>query len=162
MNRSTPGPSVHGVSQARILEWVAISFSRGSSWLRDRTRVSWVCCTAGGFFIAEPPVKPPTSYYSVSRFPKSSALESILLSHAFLFCSQHSSPFAGRRGRTIQETLRSSTWQRYCFLSVFQISREGNVTGSAGVSINLVMTTEGVGERLLHGTESLLEVSHWK
>ena len=37
-----PGSSVHGISQARILEWVAISFSRGSSQPRDRTRV---CCT---------------------------------------------------------------------------------------------------------------------
>ena len=34
---SPPGSSVHGILQARILEWVAISFSRGSSWLRDRT-----------------------------------------------------------------------------------------------------------------------------
>ena len=32
-----PGSSVHEISQARILEWVAISFSRGSSWPRDRT-----------------------------------------------------------------------------------------------------------------------------
>ena len=31
MDCSPPGPSVHGISQARILEWVAISFSRGSS-----------------------------------------------------------------------------------------------------------------------------------
>ena len=37
---SSPGSSIHGVLQARILEWVAISFSRGSSWLRDRTQVS--------------------------------------------------------------------------------------------------------------------------
>ena len=35
-----PGSSVHGIFQARILERVAISFSRGSSWPRDRTRVS--------------------------------------------------------------------------------------------------------------------------
>ena len=34
---SPPGSSVHGILQARILEWVAISFSRGSSWLRDQT-----------------------------------------------------------------------------------------------------------------------------
>ena len=40
----TPGPSVHGVFQARILEWVAISPSRGSSWSRDRTCVSWITC----------------------------------------------------------------------------------------------------------------------
>ena len=44
---SPPGSSVHGILQARILEWVAISFSRGSSWPRDWTQVS---CTAGSFF----------------------------------------------------------------------------------------------------------------
>ena len=44
---SPPGSSIHGVLQARILEWVAIPFSRRSSWLRDQTQVSR---TAGGFF----------------------------------------------------------------------------------------------------------------
>ena len=44
---SPPGSTVHGIFQARILEWVAISFSRGSSWPRDRTQVS---CIAGIFF----------------------------------------------------------------------------------------------------------------
>ena len=41
---SLPGSSVHGRFQARILERVAISFSRGSSWPRDWTCVSWVSC----------------------------------------------------------------------------------------------------------------------
>ena len=36
---SSPGSSVHGILQARILEWVVVSFSRGSSWPRDRTQV---------------------------------------------------------------------------------------------------------------------------
>ena len=44
---SPPGSSVHGIPQAGILEWVAMPFSRGSSWPRDQTRVS---CTAGRFF----------------------------------------------------------------------------------------------------------------
>ena len=44
---SLPGSSVHGIFWARILEWVAIPFSRGSSSLRDWT---WVSCIAGGFF----------------------------------------------------------------------------------------------------------------
>ena len=39
--------TVHGILQARILEWLAIPFSRGSSQPRDWTRVS---CIAGGFF----------------------------------------------------------------------------------------------------------------
>ena len=42
MGCSLLGSSVHGISQARVLEWVAISFSRGSSQLRDRTRVSHI------------------------------------------------------------------------------------------------------------------------
>ena len=47
MDYSPPGSSVHGIFQARILEWIAIPFSRGSSWPRDR---NWVSCIAGGFF----------------------------------------------------------------------------------------------------------------
>ena len=44
---SLPGSSVHGIFQARTLEWVSISFSRGPSWPRDWTQVS---CIAGRFF----------------------------------------------------------------------------------------------------------------
>ena len=40
MDCSLPGSSFHGILQARILEWVAISFSRGSSRSRDRIQVS--------------------------------------------------------------------------------------------------------------------------
>ena len=39
MDCSPPGSSVHGILQARILEWVAISFSRGYSWPRNRTLI---------------------------------------------------------------------------------------------------------------------------
>ena len=39
---SPPCSSVHGILQARVLEWVAISFTRGSSWPRDRTQVSCI------------------------------------------------------------------------------------------------------------------------
>ena len=42
MDYSLPGSSVHGVFQAIVLEWIAISFSRGSSQPRDRTRVSCI------------------------------------------------------------------------------------------------------------------------
>ena len=47
MDFSPPGSSVHGILQARILEWVAIPFSRGSSQPMDQTQVS---CLAGRFF----------------------------------------------------------------------------------------------------------------
>ena len=42
MDCSLPGSSAHGIFQARVLEWVAISFSRGSSWPRDQTCVSHI------------------------------------------------------------------------------------------------------------------------
>ena len=58
MDCSLPGSSIHGISLGRILEWVAISFSRGSSRPRDRTHVScvgkwilyhWATCEASHF-----------------------------------------------------------------------------------------------------------------
>ena len=54
MDCSSPGSSVHGIFKARILEWVTISFSRGSSRPRDRTCVSCVSCTGRRFFTAVP------------------------------------------------------------------------------------------------------------
>ena len=49
MDCSPPSSSVHGILQARILEWVATAFSRGSSWPRDWTHVSCVSCIASWF-----------------------------------------------------------------------------------------------------------------
>ena len=45
MDCSPPDPSVHGIFQARILEWVAISYSRASSPPRNRTQISCTSCT---------------------------------------------------------------------------------------------------------------------
>ena len=44
MDCSLPGSSVHGIFQARILEWVAIWFSKGSSWPRVQTHISHIAC----------------------------------------------------------------------------------------------------------------------
>ena len=54
MDCSPPGPSVHGILQARILEWIAISYSRGSSRPRNQTWISCISCNAGGLFPTEP------------------------------------------------------------------------------------------------------------
>ena len=54
MDCSPQGFSVHGISQAGILEWVAISSFRGSYQPRDQTCVSH---TVGGFSTTEPPGK---------------------------------------------------------------------------------------------------------
>ena len=61
---SPPGFSVRGTSQARILEWVAISFSRGSPQPSDQTRVS---CLAGRYFTTEPPGEPYTMEYYAAK-----------------------------------------------------------------------------------------------
>ena len=67
MDYNPQGSSVHGISQARILEWVAIPLSKGSSWSRDWIRVS---CIAGKFFTIwvtrETQVKDKQKIYSSS------------------------------------------------------------------------------------------------
>ena len=71
MDCSPPRSSVHGILQTRILEWVAIPFSRGFSWPRDRTQVSSI---AGRFFTIwasrETNLLPPCSkaHYLLSEF----------------------------------------------------------------------------------------------
>ena len=70
MNCRPPGSSVHGILQARILEWVAISFSRGSSQPRDRTGSLALQADA---LHAEPPGKPtgpPGSSLSASHYSR--------------------------------------------------------------------------------------------
>ena len=59
MNCSPPDSSVHRILQARTLEWVAISFSRGSSQSRNQTGVS---CIAGGFFTSWATRESPSGY----------------------------------------------------------------------------------------------------
>ena len=61
MNCSPPGSSVNRILQARILEWVAILFSRGSSWLRDRTHISYVRQTHSPKHVMKCSVLCPTS-----------------------------------------------------------------------------------------------------
>ena len=65
MDCSPPGSS-HGILQARILEWVAISYSRESSWPRDGAQVS---CLAGRFSTVESPGKPNCKFPEES-FPR--------------------------------------------------------------------------------------------
>ena len=62
MDCSPPGSSVHRISQAKILEWVAISFSRGSSHREIKLMSP---ALAGGFFTAKPPGKPSPTQYAI-------------------------------------------------------------------------------------------------
>ena len=80
MDCSPPGSSAHGILQARIiLQWVAISFSRGSSQPRDWTRDSCVSFIASRYFTTDSPGKPINPHsnllmvrtlkvYSLSKF----------------------------------------------------------------------------------------------
>ena len=63
-NCSLSGSSIHGILQARILEWNAIPLSRGSSWPRDRAKVS---CIAGRFFAIWATGKTPMVAQAVKR-----------------------------------------------------------------------------------------------
>ena len=91
MNCSPPGSSLHRISHARILEWVAISFSRQSSWPRDRTYIS---CLASGFFSTESPGKSNFIVYIYVSTKMSWLLNFIMsvkikLSSSFIFTSQN-------------------------------------------------------------------------
>ena len=61
---SPPGFSVHGVFKARILEWVSISYSRGSSRPREQAHVSMSLVLAGGFFTTSTTHKTPIHFNS--------------------------------------------------------------------------------------------------
>ena len=63
MDCSPPGSSVHGILQARRLEWVVIYSSRGSSPSRDGTRVSHVCWQVGSI-----PLEPPGKFEIIPRW----------------------------------------------------------------------------------------------
>ena len=71
MDCSLPGSSVHGIFRARILEWVATPFSKGSSWPRKQTQVS---CIAADSLLSEPPGKPLYSPLLFSRSVVSNSL----------------------------------------------------------------------------------------
>ena len=74
MDCSLPGSSVLGIFQARVLEWVAISFSWGSSQPRDRTRVS---CTAGRRFTIWATRRPPKLLNRITTWERNSTLKYI-------------------------------------------------------------------------------------
>ena len=59
IDSSPPGSSVHGILQARTLEWTAMPSFRGSSWPRNRTCISCDSCIAGRFSTPKPLGNPP-------------------------------------------------------------------------------------------------------
>ena len=86
MDCSLPGFSVHGIFQARVPEWVAFSFSRGSSWPRDQTQVFCIEGRSFTLWATREAQKCRTNYY---LFP----------SLYFLFFCLHHFSFYSERGR---------------------------------------------------------------
>ena len=95
---SLPGSSVYGISQARTLEWVAISFSRGSSPPRLWTRAS---CIESRFFTSEPPEKPAVV---ITIHPSASCRTPINQRLALIQCD---------RGWGVWNAIKVS-WQHFC------------------------------------------------
>ena len=104
MDCSPPGSSVHGISQAIILEWVAISFSRRSSQPRDKIQVPWGSCIGRRDSLPlSPPGEAPKMYLS-RPFLKNTQLspfvifmvERLLVSHSL--ARQKNDLFVGMRG----------------------------------------------------------------
>ena len=122
MDCSLPGSSVHGVFQARVLEWVAISFFRGPSWPSDRTQVS---CIAGRHFTSEPPGKPTkalcmyikgSDYISLSSLSGSwaSCVSAMISTFSFLIYS----PFSATNNPVSSASCASFPHFIICLLSL--------------------------------------------
>ena len=75
MDSGQPGSSVYRSLQARILEWVIISSSRGSSQPMYRTHISCVSCIAGGFFTAMSSKQPLKTSLNLNNLLKTSFLD---------------------------------------------------------------------------------------
>ena len=86
---SSPGPSVHGILQARTFEWVAIPSSRESFWLRDRTWVSYVSCIGMQvlyhFFTWEAPVLLRGTINYCKKLNSKIKINRIIIALLFLF-----------------------------------------------------------------------------
>ena len=100
MGCSPPGSSVHGISQARILEWVAVSFSRGSSRPRDWMRVPCIVSLA----------------WQADSLPLSH-LGSPIPSGSFLFCPQWWCPNQGRYLIVFTSLFHQNLWGTYNMLT---------------------------------------------
>ena len=80
---SLPGSSVHGILQARILEWAAIPFSRASSQPRDQTQVSY---TAGRLFTMNHSMPGLPVHHQLPEFTKPMSIESVMPSNHLILC----------------------------------------------------------------------------
>ena len=108
-----PGSSVHGILQARILEWVAMPSSRGSSPPRDQTHVSYISCIGRQVLyhkrhLGSPKIKDRRTYLFLAPNSKDSCIPSVLC------CSDSS-------------TVHSFCWEKKYFLDFVLSGRVYNI-----------------------------------
>ena len=84
MHWSPPCSSVHGIFQSRILEWVAMFSSRGSSLPRDQTHISYVSCIGRSFFTTSPTGKPKLTLSDTNLMEKKNSVLNKSLSFNYL------------------------------------------------------------------------------
>ena len=97
---SLPGSSVHGILQARILEWVVMPSCRGSSWLRDQTHISCISFIVGVFL--------PLSHQGSPPFTKCSAVTVMCGPKILLVWTSSPNPLP----------CRYCSWTKICFLGM--------------------------------------------
>ena len=157
MDCSLPDSSVHGILQARILEWVPVPSSRGSSQPRDQIQVSRI---SGRFFTAESPEKPTLPCTKAQktalsiRFIQHLSLLLAYMSHKYMNISISTSQsflqVKGTTGRIIEirindlywkftmyqalwppflkDSLTNKQWGRYCFRLQYTVEETWGVT----------------------------------
>ena len=114
---SLPGSSVHGILQARILQWVAMPSSRGSSQPRDWTPVS---CIASEFFYQQSPQGNPERVVDWQNQFSTKLIQTSLLTPRILLCDFTTKMFYFilYLARLILSTLLieyEHLWHRKCF-----------------------------------------------
>ena len=87
MAYSLPDSSIHGILQARLLEWVAIPFSKGSLQPSNWTQVSWI---AGGLFTVWAAREATTTKLLVNGVKKKASEHFVCISTCYFFCFQRS------------------------------------------------------------------------
>ena len=146
MDCSLPGTSVHGTFQAIVLEWIAISFSRGSSQPRDRTRVSRIVDRR--FIFAMPKM---TLFYGFSCNQASPLLEenTFPLRHTSIeiqteYSSKEnkacldirSSPTINMLSTRYVFSIYESTWNKYYMTTVINFTGQRSTTPSFYLSVS--------------------------
>ena len=120
---SPPSFPVYEIFQARILEWVAFPFSRGSSWPRDQTQVF---CIAGGFLTIWATRENPSSHYNLTKLGKTRSHVVLMKMHTTTYNKSLKKIFPWTRSN-----LRSclSMFRRYrankCFWFCFSFPASG-------------------------------------